>query len=506
MDPILPGFYPDPSICRVDDTFYLVTSSFEYFPGVPIFRSTDLAHWQQIGHCLTRPSQLDLTHITSDNVFSSTPGFDRGIYAPTLRYHDGWFYMVTTNVNHNQHFWVRTQNPANEWSEPIIVQHEDIGATIDPSLLFDDDGTVYLTCRSVKYDAIVQWEVDINTGQQRSSIHTIWTDIFGKNAEGPHLYNIDGTYYLLVAEGGTQYGHLIAAGRSNSPYGPFEPSPHNPILTHRSQEHSVQSTGHGDIIEDANGNWWCVCLGVRPVGYPMAHHIGRETFIAPVTWDDDGWFTIGDNGMLPPLADKQTVLDLHDDFDRDTLDFAWNFLRVPPVGAWSLTERPGFLRLWGLPAALDDTDIAKPLTLIGRRQQHHTCTVTTELHFDPASSNEVAGMTVRMNARHHYSIAVHADQIIVIQRIGELVAYVGNAKRAAGKPVWLQIEAGPAWYTCRYSLNGERFTDITRGEVRYLSTEVAGGFVGVYFGLYATGAGTTSTSPADFAWFAYNSS
>jgi len=502
-NPILPGFYPDPSICRANDVFYLVTSSFEYFPGVPIFRSTDLAHWEQVGHCLTRRSQLDLTRITSDNVFSSTPGFDRGIYAPTIRYHGGWFFMVTTNVNHNQHFWVRTDDPAVAWSDPVIAQHEDIGATIDPSLLFDDDGTVYLTCRSVKHNAIVQWEVDIETGQQLTPARVIWTDTVGKNAEGPHLYKINSMYHLLVAEGGTQYGHLIAAGRSHHPYGPFEPSPHNPLLTHRSREHSVQSTGHGDLIEDTEGNWWCVCLGVRPVGYPMAHHLGRETFIAPVTWDDGGWFTVGEDAMLP-MSEKQPTLDHRDNFDRGALDLTWNFIRTPPDGAWSLTERPGYLRLYGLPTSLhDDDDIAAPLAFVGRRQQHHTCVFTTELHFAPANGNEVAGMTVRMNARHHYDIAVTHNHIGLIRQVGSLIQAVRRVSRKRNTPVWLRIEADNNWYTFGCSFDGERYTDIGRAETRYLSTEVAGGFTGVYVGLYATGTGGRSTSPADFAWFEY---
>jgi len=506
--PIIPGFHPDPSICRVGDVYYLVTSSFEYFPGVPIFKSSDLFHWEQLGYCLTRHSQLDLMTVTSDNLFANTPGFDRGIYAPTLRYHDDWFYMVTTNVNHGRHFWVNTQNPEAEWSEPIWIEHDDLGATIDPSLFFDDDGTCFFTCRSLKYNGIVQFAVDIETGKQSSDLSVIWTDQVGKDAEGPHLYKINGIYYLLVAEGGTEYGHLIAAGRSNKPNGPFEPSPHNPLLTHRSLNHPVQAVGHGDLIETADHQWWCVCLGVRPNGYPPAYHLGRETFIAPVRWTADDWFSIGDEDSTSLDVAIQKPSHEFDTFDTDHLRLAWNFLRANPVDAWSLTERPGCLRLKGLPASLDDD--LQPIAFVGRRQQHFDCVISTKLEFFPENPGEEAGITVFMNASHHYDIYVTLTDnghrcVQMRRRIGSLQAIVGQRDLDDYSPIILRILATANLYSFSYATGEDAFAELASGETRYLSTDVAGGFVGVFIGLYASGNSSISTTNADFDWFEYKS-
>ena len=218
-NPIIPGFYPDPSICRVGEDYYLVTSSFEYFPGVPIFHSRDLIHWRQIGHCLTTATQLPLAQA----------GSSKGIFAPTLRYHAGRFYMVTTNVSVGKHFYVSTDDPAGQWSEPIWIDQ----SGIDSSLFFDDDGTVYFTW--TKLNGIYQAEIAIQTGELKHEPQLIWKGTGGRYPEAPHLYKINGSYYLMIAEGGTEYGHMETIARAESPWGSFQPCPHNPILTHRNQ-------------------------------------------------------------------------------------------------------------------------------------------------------------------------------------------------------------------------------------------------------------------------------
>ncbi|UUZ93492.1 glycoside hydrolase family 43 protein [Paenibacillus sp. P25] len=280
-NPVIPGFYPDPSICRVEDDYYLVTSSFEYFPGVPIFHSKDLVNWRQIGHCLTTERQPPLTGAWSSG----------GIFAPTIRYHDGWFYMVTTNLNGVGNFYVRDQDPACPWSDPYPVAQDGI----DPSLLFDDDGRVYFqSSRSGDQgDGIYQCEIEIATGRQLTDSRLIWKGTGGAYPEAPHLYKINGLYYLMIAEGGTEFGHMATIARSKEPYGPFEPYPYNPILSHRSLRSAIHATGHADLVQTRDGGWWAVCLGIRPPSYPMRHHLGRETFLAPVTWTDDGWPIIG---------------------------------------------------------------------------------------------------------------------------------------------------------------------------------------------------------------------
>jgi xylan 1,4-beta-xylosidase len=274
-NPILPGFYPDPSVCRVGEDYYLVTSSFEYFPGVPIFHSRDLIHWRQIGHCLTRPDQLRLAGVPSSG----------GIFAPTLRYHDGLFYMVTTNVSYGGNFYVFTDDPGGAWSEPVFVQQ----GGIDPSLCFDRGHVYFTSTGESSLMGIYQSEIDIKSGKKLTETRFLWSGTGGRYPEGPHLYHIGDYYYLMIAEGGTEYGHMETLARSQSPWGPFEPCPHNPLLTHRNESQSpIQGTGHADLVEAHDGSWWLVFLGFRPQRWQY-HHLGRETFLAPVTWSAAGW-------------------------------------------------------------------------------------------------------------------------------------------------------------------------------------------------------------------------
>ena len=241
QNPILPGFHPDPSICRVGDDFYLVTSSFEYFPGLPIYHSRDLVHWEQIGHCLTRDSQVHLV--------TGAPNC-LNIYAPTIRYHDGLFYVIVTNVTGDNHgnFIITAKDPAGEWSDPIALPFPGI----DPSLFFDEDGKVYYLGTD---GGIYLSEMDITTGAAIGETHRLWQGT-ANNPEGPHLYKIDGMYYLLLAQGGTELCHMAVLARSESILGPYEPCPHNPILTNIGQSLPIKAAGHADLVEDADGNWW----------------------------------------------------------------------------------------------------------------------------------------------------------------------------------------------------------------------------------------------------------
>ncbi|GCE12274.1 glycoside hydrolase family 43 protein [Tengunoibacter tsumagoiensis] len=498
-NPIIPGFHPDPSICRVGDDYFLVNSSFEYFPGVPLFHSRDLIHWEQIGHCLTRTSQLDLRKAWKCN----------GIFAPTIRYHQGTFYMITTNVSSQGNFFVTTQDPYGEWSDPIWFQHRGI----DPSLYFDDDGTVYMTGshNEAGFGAtgILQCQLDITTGQCLTEPRIIWQGTGGKGPEGPHLFKKDGLYYLLIAEGGTEYGHMVTIARSTSPWGPFESCPHNPILSHRSLDDAIQITGHGDFVEDQQGNWWMVCLAVRPNGYPPCHHLGRETFLTPITWTNDGWPIIT-GGRLKlvteaPCLPSQLVpiFPARDDFDQPQLRPYWNFLRNPDMTRYSLSERPGWLQLRGSSSSIAGKGA---VTWLGRRQEHFICRITTLLDFEPQIDGEEAGLIVRMDAQHHYEIAVtrlEGEQRIIARRtIGTLSAIVANVAFPAG-PIQLGIDATHDLYTLTFTAVDQVEQILARGETRYLSTEVAGGFTGVYFAIYASGNGQECQTPAYFDWFDY---
>ena len=278
--PVIPGFHPDPSICRVGDTYYLVTSSFEYAPGVPIFRSTDLRSWEQIGHVLDRPSQLDV----------SKAGPSGGIFAPTLRHHDGRFWMITTNwADDGGQLLVHAEDPAGPWSEPVRIPS---AMGIDPDLAWDDDGTCLMSYAGFGPDGgegIVQSAIDPLTGEVLTERRWLWSGTGGKFPEGPHLYRIGEWWYLLIAEGGTERGHAVTIARSRSPQGPFESNPGNPLITHRGTDEPVQNTGHADLVERPDGGWAIVYHGVRARGSsPEWHVLGRETFADEVVWED-GW-------------------------------------------------------------------------------------------------------------------------------------------------------------------------------------------------------------------------
>jgi xylan 1,4-beta-xylosidase len=497
QNPILAGFHADPSICRVDDDYYIVCSSFEYFPGVPIYHSRDLINWRQIGHCLTRKSQLPLDKMRASG----------GIFAPTLRHHNGTFYMITTSVWGGGNFYVTATDPAGPWSEPVRLDVEGI----DPSLLFDDDGKVYY-CRHVGgADGYVGLTtLNLANGKLEGELKNIWGGTGGVWAEGPHLYKIYGKYYLMISEGGTSYNHCVTIARSDSPWGPFDPCPDNPILTHReNRERPVQAVGHADLVETPAG-WWIVCLGIRPQGGPF-HHIGRETFLTPVRWSDAGWPIVDDNrGIeLTMSAPKLTAhpwqaLSEREDFDEEELGFHWNYLRNPVEHNYSLTARPGFLRLKGTNVKL--TAVDSP-TFVGRKQTGLTCEATALLDFNSQGVDEEAGLVVRGNDENHYAIGVtfhDGKRQVFCRKVlkGKTLEPVVYQELAEG-PVELTIMAKPSTYEFLFRTSEGKPQSLLTATTQDLSTEKVGGFTGVYLGMFATSESNLSSSPADFDWFGY---
>src|SRR5690349_19562492 len=306
QNPVIPGFHPDPSICRVGADYYLACSSFEYFPGVPIFHSRDLVHWTQLGNALDRPSQLPLPVDTPSSA---------GIYAPTLRHHDGRFWLITTNVTHGGNFLVTATDPAGPWSDPIPAPGVH---GIDPDLAWDEDGTCWCTVAGVS-----QIRLDPATGTTTGAARRIWSGTPGAQApEAPHLYRIGDWWYLLIAEGGTERGHSVSVARARTPRGPYQPAPGNPVLSHRSTDRPIQSTGHSDLVRAPDGSWALVLLGTRPRGRTPAFHVlGRETFLAPVTWAD-GWPVVGpvpERHRAPGGWQPIPPPPVRDDFDGDRL-------------------------------------------------------------------------------------------------------------------------------------------------------------------------------------------
>jgi xylan 1,4-beta-xylosidase len=504
QNPIISGFYPDPSICRVGDDYYTVHSTFEYFPGVPVMHSKDLVHWRLIGYCLTRKSQLQLTKMRASG----------GVYAPTIRYHSGTFYMITTNVGGGGNFYITAKNPAGPWSEPIWM-NDDGG--IDPSLFFDDDGTVYYHRQEGgRHGCTAQTTLNLKTGKLgEGSLKEIWRGTGGIWPEGPHLYKVNGKYYLMIAEGGTSYGHIVTIARSDSPWGPFESNPNNPILSHVNRpDHPIQALGHADMVQTPDG-WWMVFLGIRPQGGRF-HHIGRETFLAPVSWTEDGWPVVNNNGTieltlpapkLPPHPWKQHPL--KDNFDDDSLALEWNFLRNPYDGDFSLTQRPGYLRLNGSAVTLNDQDSP---AFVGRRQTDFNCIASTLLEFDPDSENEEAGLVARQNDKYHYEVGVTLRQgkrQVFFRKVlkGKTIEPIKYVDIQPG-PVVLSVKASPLSYefSCKSSTGAQE--SLGTALTKDLSVEEIGFddgmcFTGVYFGMYATGNGSKCTNPADFDWFEY---
>ncbi|MBE5877251.1 MAG: glycoside hydrolase family 43 protein [Lachnospiraceae bacterium] len=509
-NPILPGFHPDPSICRVGEDFYLVTSTFEYFPGLPIYHSRDLVTWEQIGHVLTRDSQVKLPKGAPNCL---------GIYAPTIRYHEGVYYCIVTNVAppENINFIVTATDPAGEWSDPIRLPF----GGIDPSLFFDDDGRVYYTGTD---SGVFICEINVETGEAIGEKQYAWNGTGANNPEGPHLYKINGYYYLMIAEGGTELGHMTTIARAKVVLGPYESCPHNPILTNRGTELPIKAIGHADLFTDVNGNWWAVCLGNRPLSYPFRHNMGRETMLVPVEWKN-GWPVCGNNGHVEEsisvdrVVEKKTqhmlmgneagcmsdetakniganegvngVRDWHyiagsdvtDKFNTTDLHPSWNYI-YHPTGNLVEPTKDGVL-LHGNQYALNE-DESK--ALICRRQEHFDFAATVKLSLLNSTDEGEVGISVYMNPRHHYEAALTVVNgmcsIVLKRQIGSLKAtevvipYTDNT-------VTLRLEGSKEVYRFSYSVDGESYLPIGEGEAQYLTTEVGGCFTGNYIALYA---------------------
>lgn len=482
-NPVLSGFYPDPSVCFAEGRYYLVCSSFQYFPGVPLFESVDLVNWTQIGYVLTRPNQVQLEKIASSG----------GVFAPTIRYNDGRFYMVTTNDTTHTHFYVYTDDIHGEWSDPITVDQNGI----DPSLFFEDGRTYFMSNGSDDegVPGVVQCEIDIDTGKKLTPSRTVWQGSGGRYLESPHLYKINGLYYLMAAEGGTEYGHMITYARSDSPWGPFEAYAGNPVLTNRNKApYIIQGIGHGDLIKDKYGDWHILCLGFRQIHmWQTYHHLGREVFLIPAAFGEDGWFRAGNDGTADESYEikgdfQQKALP---EFTFENTDFGvdWCFIRHPRTQNYELGKGKAVLR--GTDITLDDVDSP---TFIGLRQREFDMELSCDLSLDC----EEAGVTVYMCETEHYDAAIRKTkngwEAVLKLNIGD-IKHIQKA---------VPIESGNAAIivrsdSMRYSFAircGDKTIELGSAASKYLSTEVAGGFTGVLTGLYAVGA-----NRADFSNF-----
>ena len=512
-NPIIPGFYADPSICRAGEDYYLVTSSFEYFPGVPIFHSKDLVNWQQIGHVLDRPSQLNL---------DGTPN-SKGIYAPTIRYHQGIFYMITTFVvsatGARRNFFVTAENPAGPWSDPYWLED---APGIDSSLFFDDDGKVYCTANRrppsgqqyPKHMEIWMQELDLETKTLIGPKYSLWDGALKQvhAQEAPHLYKINGYYYLIIAEGGTGFTHSVTIARSENVTGPYEGCKSNPILTHRhlGRNYPIQNVGHADIVETQNGEWWMFCLASRPYGGNFKN-LGRESYLVPFIWED-GWPVVNPGkgiveevGIAPNLVEQRWPSEpACDHFDGGTLRFDWSFIRTPRDQFWSLDERPGWLRLRARKETMIDE--VNP-SFVGRRQSHIDFAVRTKVEFQPQSPTETAGIVLLQNQDYQYRFEIVGesnDQAIRLIKREAGEETVIAQQQISATCLYLKVEAYGQDYQFYYSTKSEEWLTLS-GNVdgRILSSDVAGGFVGAFIGMFAGSNGEASTNYADFDYFEY---
>lgn len=515
-NPMLAGWYSDPSICtNGEGDYFLVTSTFVYFPGVPIFHSRDLVNWEQIGNVLDRPEQLP---------YLDGQRISDGIYAPDIKYNKNnkTYYMITTDVG-GGNFFVKTQDPWSGWSDPVFLPEV---KGIDPSFFFDEDGRAYIvnnddapdgkpeysghrTIRCIEFDV----ENDCTTGERKVIVNKgsrpennpIWI-------EGPHLYKINGTYYLMCAEGGTgvHEWHSEVIFKGETPFGPFVAYEGNPILTQLNldpaRENPITCAGHADIVEDGNGQWWAVFLADRPFKEDY-ENLGRETHMLPVSWTEDGFPVILPAGETVPLIVRHEGVkrgenvtfgnfSIHDDFSGSKLSDAWMTLRTPATEHYSLSDKPGYLSLYC--SEEKSTGVHTP-SLVVRRMHHHKFTASTRMYFNPQTETEAAGMLLFKDESHQYFLKVTLGNI-TLRKIESKLNFIpgqrperidasedlASAQIEGYKFIDLKITSDGETFAFWYAPDGKEWTLLADGvDATYLTTLSAGGFTGTVIGLYA---------------------
>ncbi len=479
-NPVIKGFYPDPSVCGAGDWFYLVCSSFQYFPALPLFRSRDMINWEQIGHCITRRSQLDLTGAAAS----------AGLFAPTIRYNKGRFYVVVTNTSGDGNFYLYTDDINDEWSEPVPVER----GGIDPSLLFDGDKVYFMSNGEDDFgeSGISLCEIDIETGKVVSPCKCISKGTGGRFIEAPHLYHIDDYYYLFVAEGGTEYGHTECVLRSREPFGEYESCPFNPVLTNRHLGgYSIQGAGHADIVEDKNGQWWMVNLAFRQISkWRQFHHLGREVFLEPIYLQEDGWFRVGSDGTSRHIfevdekgcrfPDEPVVYEKeHWRIDRSTAAF----IRCPDYDNYKFNGNEIWLR--GNDCLLSSIG---NVTFVGDRQREFDCTAEAEIDGGTLGEATRCGITAYMDESDHFDLAVcRTDGGFTVKGVITVGGVVLNVNEITVKDekIKLRITSDPHnYYLYAYDSNRGDWKQLGGMQSKYLSSEVCEGFTGVVIGIF----------------------
>ena len=546
-NPIIPGSYPDPSICRVGDDFYIVNSSFEYFPGLPIHHSKDLVNWNLIGYGLHRDDQcsgeMNLVDVQTDG----------GIHAPSIRYHDGLFYIITTNVyspgpqqpTEMINFIITAEQVEGPWSNPHIIE----GAPgIDPDIIFDDGKVWYVGTHVPEKPnfngegEIWLQELDLDDWSLKGERYFLWRGAlyYGTWAEGPHIYKRNGFYYLLIAEGGTSLEHAVMVSVSDNVKGPYVPNARNPILTsrHLSNDYWVNSIGHADLLELADGRWYMVALGIRSE-IDTYSNMGRETHLIPVTWEEEPfewkydkiekeWSELPDGERfeklrrvnyewpvcspitgrversfpLPftnlPQFNKQTF---RDDFDSKNLNLEWNFRRVPQKGTYLINHKDGFLRLFSSKNVIENR---KGCSLLGIRQIETDFEFSVKMLYNPTIQGGQAGISIFQKDNNYFTFTVeknkenHVLKLLLKERKKEPVVIHQTFIKSYNGSITFKVNSENNSYNFYYSLDdGNSYKSfLETGSDKILSN----GYTGAYMGLYTTINGKNIEEFADFDW------
>jgi xylan 1,4-beta-xylosidase len=523
VNPILSGFYPDPSIVQVGKDYYLVNSTFSYFPGLPIFHSKDLKNWKQIGSAINRTSQMDFIG----------ERMTRGLFAPGISYHKGLFYITCTDIDHQGNFVITAKDPAGPWSNPIILPEV---KGIDPSIFFDDNNKAYIIYNSDAPDnkptysghrTIRIYEIDpmnLKVAGEEKILVNGGVDISKKPVwiEGPHILKRNGWYYLYAAEGGTSVNHSQVVFRSKSVWGPYIPYENNPILTQRDlpedRLNPITSTGHAQFVQGPDGKDYAVFLACRPYEGNY-YNTGRETFIAPVEWKD-GWPVINPNrkevkyqytvkykevkqkNALPQAGNFSYTFS----FEKK-LDASLMFMRSVDSSSFSLNKTNG-LTLQLKPETCMDLGIP---SFVGKRQQHLFCSTTTALDFTPSADNEKAGLMIFQDEKHFYYLCKSLEnnepvlQLFRSNTSSKTMDLMAKHPLASiDQQLQLRIDAAGAYYSFHFATEPNKWQLLKdKIDAKFLSTQEAGGFIGCFFGMYATSSGKDSNNKASFKWLSY---
>ena len=534
INPIINGGYPDPSIVRVENDFYIVNSSFEYFPALPIHHSKDLVNWELIGYGIDRPSQgtgkVNLYDVQQQG----------GIHAPSIRYHDGLFYIVTTNVyspvdkskpTEMVNFILTAKNPAGPWSDPYVIE----GAPgIDPDIFFDDNGKVWFvgthdTGNPNKNGIGEIWiqELDLDNWKLKGQRHSIWRGACGGCCvEGPHIYKQYGRYYLMVAEGGTSYNHAVMIASSENIEGPYDSNPKNPILTsrHLSNNNWVHSTGHADLVQLKDNRWYMVSLGIRNE-MDSTSNMGRETHLMPVVWEEawDNWVEVEKgrwepviikwpvvapntgkverNTSIPFLEKKQNInYSFYDDFTSSKLDLQWNFRRVPRENTYELNSKNKTLKLNLSPESFE---LRSQYNLMGFRQKETEFEYSSSMNFKPKKNFSEAGLSIFSQDDNYINFTVkkHNNKTLLnlsVKPRDQKLDIIKSIPLKYNENIILKILSKDNKYIYYYSLDdGNSFDVFTETGANLVLCK---GYIGTNLGLYASSNGYKTKEYAEFEW------